>query len=388
MCPPIYPATVNQLWLNVYLKVSIYSLPFISSSRSLDHPKYQRPKEILQWSTETDGIMMGFSNLKGAMASILTTPKFVCARKANFISTPFLPAKNVVKQTTFSSAISKSATNTCSLLGGLRALYFLGGIRKRTLLLLSFTFALISVGNAFEIAQEPLKITPFLLDPMPIREFKGVVPGATCSSMVSEVTIRWLSALWFAFIFVGFVKYNGKRRLSRFLIFPTILAFAALSYTQNAQETLHIDTSRPPSIRAYKGIVPGRPSLEENSDEFIAWLFGLFLVLVLTALTDMDGFFSMPRVLPILALLSVGAMAYANNITIPAAESLPEGEQWMKYMTVYQILKWTLLLGIAVRVHFNPNFLVISLFWLATIPVVLAQEEGPWIGFDVAQWNK
>jgi hypothetical protein len=267
-------------------------------------------------------------------------------------------------------------------------LYILGGIRKRTLLLLSFTSALISVGNASEIAQEPFKVTPFLLDPTPIREFKGVVPGATSSSEVSEVTIRWLSALLFAFIFFGFVKYNGQPRLLRFLIFPTILAFAALSYAQNAPETLHIDTSRPPSIRAYKGIVSGTPSPEENSEESVAWLFGLLLVLVLTALKDMDGFFSMPRVLPILALLSVGAMAYANNITIPAAESLPEGEQWMKYMTVYQILKWALLLGIAGWVHINPNLLVISLFWLATIPVVLAKEEGPWIRFDVAQWNK
>jgi hypothetical protein len=332
--------------------------------------------------------MMGFSNLKAAMASILTTAKFVCPGKANVIATPFLPAENFVKQTTFLSASSKSATSTRTLLGVLGALYFLGGIRKRTLLLLSFTFALISVGNAFEIAQESLKDTPFLLDPMPIREFKGVVPGATSSSEVSEVTIRWLSALLFAFIFFGFVKYNGQPRLSRSLIFPTILAFAALSYAQNAQETLHIDTSRPPSIRAYKGIVPGTPSQEENSEEFVAWLFGIFLVLVLTALTDMNGLYSMPRVLPIIALLSVGTMAYANNITIPAAESLPEGEQWMKYMTVYQILKWTLLLGIAGWVHINPNLLVISLFWLAVIPVALAQKEGPWIGFDVAQWNK
>ena len=134
--------------------------------------------------------------------------------------------------------------------------------------------------------------------------------------------------------------------------------------------------------------MPGTPSPEENSEEFVAWLFGLFLVLVLTGLADMDRIFYMPRILPILALLSVGAMAYANNITIPAAESPPEGEQWMKYMTVYQILKWTLLLGIAGWVHIHPNLLVISLFWLATIPVVLARKEGPRIEFDVTQWNK
>jgi hypothetical protein len=44
-CATIYPATMNQLWHNVYLKVSIYSLPFISSSRSLDHSNIKAQKK-------------------------------------------------------------------------------------------------------------------------------------------------------------------------------------------------------------------------------------------------------------------------------------------------------------------------------------------------------